>query len=167
MPRSRLNNWCSRQRLRYIEHHLRKHGWVNREALSAYFATERSLGSMDLTAYREAGGKLRRASAGETLQDGTVVVGYKLGGKAMYVAADDWKPLYPAVEGWDFLPSGGKDHADWLSKVMTAWSADHPLATASEVQAYFGIGRREAEDLIAAPPGHGSAVRKKFWEAFQ
>jgi hypothetical protein len=163
MPRSRLSNWSSRQRLAYIQDHLAQHGWINREALTAYFATERSLGSMDITAYQQTNGPLRKASAGEVMADGTVAVSYKLGGRLLYVANGD---EVASGKRWDLLPQGGTNHADWLRRVMTAWRKDHPLASAEDAMAYFGIGKGEAKILMIV---HGPVdeVRRGIWESFR
>lgn len=158
MPRSKLSNWASRQRLSYIHDHLAKHGWINREALQSYFALERSLGSMDITAYQSEHGPLRKASAGETMKDGTVAVGYKLGGRLLYVATGQ---EVASGKRWDLLPQGGDSHAHWFDKVMSAYVADRGRDTA---KAYFGLEWDKTVNAIVE--GEPCDDRRGIWEDF-
>lgn len=155
MPRSKLSNWQSQRRLNYIRDHLARQGWINREALSAYFATERSLGSMDISAYQAANGPLRKARAGETMKDGTVAVGYKLGGRLMYVARGD---EVDSGARWDLLPQGAVDHADWFARVVAAYVADCGIEGAAD---YFGC--------LVRPSGKVAACdeRRLVWEVWK
>jgi hypothetical protein len=160
MPRSNTN-WPSRQRIAFIEDSLATQGYINRQALMDYFGVERSLGSMDITAYRQMGGKLRQASAGEVLRDGTAVVGHKLGGLTYWVPEDDWTPVAGTTEvrqrAWALLPRGGYNHQEWLRRVYDAWIADHGR-DADHLAAYFGISATQAKRLIdgaATVPNNG------------
>lgn len=167
MPRSN-NSWSSNRRVEWLEDTLVTKGYVNRQMLQKHFGIEQSLASMDLRAYRQQGGLIRNASAGETLRDGTVVVGKKSGGIIYYVPADDWRSVTGTTTerqaAWALLPSRSASHRAWLASVMTAWREDNPVASSDDVVAYFGVGVREAKELIGAVSGKGPSVeRGRVW----
>lgn len=157
MPRS-ATNWASRARQSYIDWHLSEHGWINREAICEFFGVEKSTASLDISAYP---GPLRKAKAGEVV-GGETVRGYKLGGRLMYVPADDWKPVAPIKQGWRYLPSGNASHNEWLADVMAAYIADNGPEGAA---AYFGVSQREADRVD--PLWCYCSDRERVWGEFE
>jgi hypothetical protein len=131
-----------------------------------YFALERSLGSMDITAYRSMGGRIHLAKAGDTLPDGTVVVGKKLGGQSYYVCDDDWESVTGSTaerrEAWGWLDYHATNHADWTTCAMMDWAADNGFDPPKMAE-YFGISEKAAEKAVSMPLDILNADRAKAW----
>lgn len=164
MPRSNLN-WASRARAMYIDDQLAGPGFINRQMLVDYFGIEKSLGSMDITAYGLRT-PIRKASAGELIANAPLQ-GYKLGGKAWYVPAVEWASVTGSTAerraAWGLLPSGVDGGArGWFAEVVGCYIADYER-DAMPVD-YFGISAREA---FAYPVQEASTERAKVWEYFR
>lgn len=162
MPRSNTN-WPSLRRQEYLEDMLLKRGFTNRQQLVDYFGIERSLGSMDITAY----GKLaaiRKAKSGETIE-GEVIKGYKLGGKLYYIPAEgQWEGVTGStqerISAWDLLPHGLEGGLDqWFAAVISAYLSDGN----TDLKNYFGIPDIDAERF---PLSEKNLERAKVWRLF-
>jgi len=170
MPRSNTN-WASKRRAEYIEDTLITQGYVNRASLTEYFGIEKSLGSMDITAYSKRA-PLRKATAGEVMPDGTMVVGYKKGGSLLWLAGDGWSGVTGSTperrKAWGLLPVASGGAREWFTAVMTAWAEDNPLDSVEDAIAYFGITKGEAHGLREVYSlNNPHPERAKIWEYFK
>jgi len=165
LPRSNTN-WASKRRAEYLEDRIIQNGYVNRAALVEYFGIEKSLGSMDITAYgwRTA---IRKARAGEVMPDGTEVVGYKKGGSLLWCPEEGkWAPVTGSTEerraAWGLLPATTGGAREWFSGVVDAYVADMGPDDAPE---YFGISAKEVANMPAVHVK--TPERAKIWEIWK
>jgi len=163
LPRSD-KNWASKRRAEYIEDTLITQGYVNRASLTEYFGIEKSLGSMDITAYSKRA-PLRKATAGEVMPDGTKVVGYKKGGSLLWLAGEGWKGVTGSTperrNAWGLLPVASGGAREWFAACVEAAKADVPD---NDLASYFGITDKE---FAGYPVGEYNAERAKIWEYFK
>lgn len=171
MPRSNTN-WPSRKRQQFIEDALISKGHICRNNLINYFGVERSLASMDLTAYRDAGGPIRTALRSESPVPMKTEIERGIGagrpkGSAGYYVHSGGKWITGSSDArqraWALLPSGHSKHGDWVAAAYSAWIADNGR-DAPRMATYFGISETQALRAIeTAGPGRGDLERAGVW----
>lgn len=171
-PRSAQTGWVSLRRLEFIDDSLQTLGYIRREMIANYFACDLSLASMDLTAYREAGGKIH-AEIGEMRKDGLIrPVGIKSGGKPYYMRDLDWVSVFNSTperqQAWEYIAGEAKDNRQWFTDRRKDWVADHRDAAPSRMAGYFGIAEDTASrEMRAIDASRYSPIRAKAWGAFK
>lgn len=170
-PRSAQQGWGARLRLTFIDDALAALGHIRREMIADFFNCDLSLASLDLTAYREAGGLLEQRWGVFTPTGTFTEAGAKSGGKPYYFAAPDWEPVFDSTvqrqAAWELIAAPAINNKAWVADRQKDWVADHPHATPREMAAYFGIGEPSAtRGILAVEASRHDPRRAKIWGIF-